>query len=437
MNQSTINDNLQHLGITRLNPMQEAAINAFQHHDSVMLLSPTGSGKTIGFLLPLLELLKPTTDKVQALVLVPSRELALQIEDVFRRLRTGHKVTCCYGGHEIKIETNNLIQPPALLVGTPGRVLDHLANKRVDLSQVHTLVLDEFDKCLDMGFADEMTEILTYLSHIQKRMLTSATNIDQLPLFTGISEVETLNFLESAPVDSNLQVRRIDAQQADKLDTLLSLVCKLGEQSMIIFLNHRESVDRVSDFLNENGVVNEVFHGGLEQRDRENTLTRFRNGSCRILVSTDLAARGLDIPDIDAVIHYHLPVNHEAYTHRNVRTARMNAAGTAYIIVGVDELLPDFIPDNLHYESLPDTLVLPPSPQWETMYIGKGKKDKVNKVDIVGFFCQKGGIDKSDIGLIDVKDNFAYVAVKRHLAHELLYKLKGEKLKGKSVNLKI
>lgn len=217
----------------------------------------------------------------------------------------------------------------------------------------------------------------------------------------------------------------------------MSLVCKLGEQSMIIFLNHRESVDRVSDFLNENGVLNEIFHGGLEQRDRENTLTRFRNGSCRILVSTDLAARGLDIPDIDAVIHYHLPVNQEAYTHRNGRTARMNAAGTAYVIVGVDELLPDFIPDNLHYESLPDTLVLPPSPQWETMYIGKGKKDKVNKVDIVGFFCQKGGIDKSDIGLIDVKDNFAYVAVKRHLAHELLHKLKGEKLKGKSVNLKI
>lgn len=426
---------LQYLGITQLNAMQQAALEAMHQHDNVMLLSPTGSGKTVGFLLPLLERLQPNIGKIQALILAPSRELALQIDDVFRRLRTGYKVTCCYGGHDIKVESNNLIEPPALLIATPGRMLDHIARGNVDTRSITALVIDEFDKCLDMGFADEMADIFNQLPNVRKRMLTSATRIDELPMFTGIRQVTTLDYLETVPVESHLEVRRVNAWQADKLDTLLSLVCKLSEQSMLIFLNHREAVERVSTFLTEHGVVNDFFHGGMEQRDRESTLTHFRNGSCRILVCTDLAARGLDIPNIDAVIHYHLPVNEEAYTHRNGRTARMNASGMAYVIVATDELLPDFIPDDLHFESLPDAIVLPPQPQWVTLRINKGKKDKVNKVDIVGFLCQKGKIDKADIGLIDVKDLFAYVAVKRSLIDDLMKHLKGEKLKGRSANV--
>jgi ATP-independent RNA helicase DbpA len=437
MKHAHLHESLNNLGISQLNTMQEASISAMDKHKNVVLLSPTGSGKTIAFLLPLIARLQPNTNAVQALVLVPSRELALQIEDVFKRLRTGFKVTCCYGGHEVKIEANNLIEPPALLVGTPGRILDHLANERTDVGSARTLVIDEFDKCLDMGFTDEMAEIMSYLGRIEKKMFTSATPIDEMPLFVGAREVETLNFLSDAPVDNKLQVRRVNAFQTDKLDTLLALVGKLGEKSMLIFLNHRESVDRVSNYLSENGVINDIFHGGLEQKDRERTMTRFKNGSCRILVSTDLAARGLDIPAIDAVIHYHLPVNEEAYTHRNGRTARMNASGTAYVIVGLEEVLPDYIPDDLHYESLPTELTIPVPPKWVTLYIGKGKKDKVNKVDIVGFLCQQGNLDKNDIGQIDVKDFFCYVAVNREHGDRIAQSLNGKKLKNKSVKIEL
>lgn len=277
-------NSIQHLGITQLNAMQQDALEAIHQHNNVMLLSPTGSGKTLGFLLPLLEQLQPATGQIQALVLAPSRELALQIGEVFRQLRTGHKITCCYGGHDIKVEINNLTESPSLLVGTPGRILDHITRGNINPNHISTLVLDEFDKCLDMGFADEMGEILMHLPNIRKRVLTSATPIGELPLFTGIDQITTLNYLETAPVDHKLEIRRVNAWQTDKLDTLLTLICKLGDQSMLIFLNHRDAVERVSRHLTDKGVINEFFHGGLEQRDRESTITRFRNGSCRILI---------------------------------------------------------------------------------------------------------------------------------------------------------
>lgn len=437
MKQAHLLESLHSMGITHLNPMQVATAEAFGQHNNIVLLSPTGSGKTLGYLLPLLNALKPHTKHVQALVLVPSRELALQTEEVFKRLRSGFKVTCCYGGHDVKTEANNLIEPPALLIGTPGRILDHLSNERTDLGMTRLVVIDEFDKCLDMGFTDEMSEIMRFLPRIEQRMFTSATPIDELPLFMGVTELKTLNYIDNTPTEQRLQVKRIDSFLPDKLSTLLALVGKLGEQSMLIFLNHRESVERVAHYLSDNGVICDTFHGGREQNERERTIARFRNGSCRILVSTDLAARGLDIPAIDAVIHYHLPVNEEAYTHRNGRTARMNAVGTAYVIVGVDEILPDFIPDNLHYEPLPSENITPSHPNWVTLFIGKGKKDKVNKVDIVGFLCQQGHLTKENIGLIDVKDFFCYVAVSRALASQTIINLKGKKLKNKSVKIEL
>lgn len=426
-----------HLGIESLNAMQDAAIAALQHHRNLMLLSPTGSGKTLAFLLPLLDFLREGNHGIQALILVPSRELALQIDDVFRRLRSGHKVSCCYGGHDIRIEINNLIEPPVVLVGTPGRVLDHLRNSRIQLKGVRMLVLDEFDKCLDFGFADEMGAILEHLGDVQTRVLTSATRIEHLPSFTGVDDVHTLDFISQVVPSGQLTLRRVDVWQADKLEALLLLVCKLVEARMFVFLNHRDAVERVARYLNDHGVVNEIFHGGLDQRDRERTLTLFRNGSCRILITTDLAARGLDIPDIDAVIHYHLPVNAESWTHRNGRTARMGAGGTAYVLALGDEVLPDFIPDDVYRESLPAEAIIPPQPRWCTLMLNKGRKDKVNKVDVVGFFCQKGGLSKDNIGLIEVKDNQAYVAVSRAEVLALLKHLRGVPLKGRSVRIQM
>jgi superfamily II DNA/RNA helicase len=216
----------------------------------------------------------------------------------------------------------------------------------------------------------------------------------------------------------------------DKLSSLFQLLCHLGGEPTLVFCNHREAAKRVSDSLTDSMVINGYFHGGLEQHIRERVLAKFRNGSCNILVCTDLASRGLDIPEIRHIIHYHLPASEQAYIHRNGRTARMHASGDAYLILSTEESVPDYIKDELITIELPDTRILPPKPDWATLYIGKGKKDKLNKVDIVGFLMQKGKLKKEEIGLIDVKDFFSYVAVKRTRMGELLWLVRNEKIKN-------
>jgi superfamily II DNA/RNA helicase len=428
---------LENLSIMLLNPMQEAAVAAIDTRRDLVLLSPTGSGKTVAFLLPLLTRLQADRKQVQALVLAPSRELALQIEEVFKRMQTGFKVNCCYGGHNIQTEINNLSEPPALLIGTPGRVIDHLDRGSLDLSGVETLILDEFDKSLEFGFQAQMEYAITRMPALQQRILTSATDIAEIPKFVGIKAPQRLDFLAQRETVEKLQILQVNSPDVDKLETLLQLICFLGEQAMIVFLNHREAVERVGQFLDEQGIMNDHFHGGLDQNMRERTLTKFRNGSCRILVATDLAARGLDIPEIASVIHYHLPLNEDAFTHRNGRTARMHAEGAAYIILGPDEYLPPYVSGFLPVQRLPEQLVLPTQPAWATLYISKGKKAKINKVDIVGFLSKKGQLDKDDLGLIMVKDDCAYAAVKRDKIRDVIRLCKDEKLKGIKVILQI
>ncbi len=428
---------LDHLNILQLNPMQEAAIVAMQAHKDLILLSPTGSGKTLAFLLPLLARLRADVKQVQALVLVPSRELALQIEDVFKKMQTGFKVNCCYGGHNILTEINNLSEPPALLVGTPGRVIDHLDRGSLDLSAAHTVILDEFDKSLEFGFHPQMEYAISKMSALQQRILTSATDLAEIPSFVGLHAPQHLNFLAHRDSVEQLQIKKVISPDADKLETLLQLICKLGDQAMLIFLNHRDAVERVSQYLDEQGVLHDYFHGGLDQNMRERTLTKFRNGSSRILVTTDLAARGLDIPEIAAVVHYHLPINEDAFTHRNGRTARMHAEGAAYIIIGPGEKWPYYVDADIPVEKLPTTIQLPAQPIWATLYISKGKKAKINKIDIVGFLSKKGGLEKDDLGLIMVKDDCAYAAVKRDKIRDVIRKTRDEKLKGIKVILEL
>lgn len=428
-------ERLRALGIETLNPMQEAALAAIATRRDVVLLSPTGSGKTLAFLLPLVAQLDTQPGHVQALVLVPARELALQIEDVFKRLQTGLKVNCCYGGHDIRTERQNLSQPPALLIGTPGRILDHLQRAHVDLSRVRTLVLDEFDKSLEFGFHESMAAIAGELPALEQRILTSATDSVELPEFVGLRAPLRLDFVGAAATAPRLRVAQVVSPDADKLATLHKLVCKLGTASTLVFLNHREAALRVSSFLGARGVVTAAFHGGLDQDVRERTLAKFRNGSSRILVTTDLASRGLDIPEIEAVVHYHLPNSPEAFTHRNGRTARMHASGAAYVLVGPGESLPEFVARDLPIETLPARDVLPPPPEWVTLWFGKGKKDKVNKVDIVGFLSQKGRLAKDELGLIEVKDFHAFAAVKRARVDGVLKLVRDERLKGQRVKI--
>ena len=428
----------RNLNIESLNGMQKQMLETAQRPHDIILLSPTGTGKTLAFLLPVLQRIDPRAVGVQALVLVPSRELALQIESVLRKIAAGIKIVCCYGGHSVREESKSLAVAPALIVGTPGRIADHLRRGRLSLDTLDTLVLDEFDKCLALGFHDEMKEIIAPLKEVKKKILTSATDSESLPAFTALRRPVKLDFLGSKRSEENINERlslyRIDSPEKDKLDTLLVLLHNLKPGLTLIFCNQRESVDRVQQFLTNQGIIAEAFHGGMEQADRERALCKFRNCSSYICVSTDLAARGLDIPEVKYIIHYHLPVDLESFTHRNGRTARMHAEGEAFMIVGPTEQLPEYARQATAFR-LDPTANLLQTPPMATLHFAAGKKEKISKGDIVGFLTQKGGLTADEIGLIEVKDHYCYVAVARDKAHETLRRLRDEKIKGKKVKI--
>lgn len=430
-----IRDSLKNIGITSLNEMQETSLKAHRESDNIVLLSPTGSGKTLAFLLPLLETLDTKKPCIQALILTPARELAMQIENVFRSLKSGTRVACCYGGHDINVETRSLAHAPALLIGTPGRVLDHIEHETIDLSTTTAIILDEFDKSLELGFLDDMERIFSHLPNLRKRVLTSATNVVEIPAFTGVSSPCTLDFQHSTSPD--IAIKSVYTGGENKLETLYKLLCELDEAPVLVFCNFRERAEEVSRYLWERGVDNEFFHGGMEQDERERALCKFRNGSANIFISTDLASRGLDIPEIKYIIHYHLPPKEDAFIHRNGRTARMNASGSAFLLFDDEENLPEYLTEAPETFTLTGKRTAPAAPRWTTLYIGKGKKDKVNKMDIVGFLCQKGQLKKEDIGKIEVKDYHAFVAVRRGNIRQLLSRVRNEKIKNQKTKIDI
>ena len=426
-----LSDILHNLKIQELTPMQEAATEAYQSAKDLVLLSPTGSGKTLAFLLPLVQTLKADIQGVQALVLVPSRELALQIETVFKSMGTPFKAMSCYGGRPAMEEHRTMKGiHPTVIIGTPGRMSDHLRKENFNAATVVTLVIDEFDKCLEFGFHDEMAEVIGQLPALKKRVLLSATDAEEIPQFTGVGggesspQVVKLSFLSGETVSGRLDLQKVISPEKDKLETLYRLLCTLGDRSTLVFVNYRESVERTVAYLKSKKFPCDAFHGGMEQDDRERALYKFRNGSCPVLVSTDLAARGLDIPGIDNVVH------EEAFTHRNGRTARWEARGSSFLLLHAEERLPDYLPEELSVFELPEQTPKPAKPRWTTLYIGKGKKDKLNKVDIVGFLYKKGGLVREDVGQVDVKEHYAFVAVRRSKVKQLLTLLRGEKIKG-------
>ncbi len=426
---------LENLEITALNEMQKASLTVAKEKD-IILLSPTGSGKTLAFLLTILNTIQSDRAGIQALILVPSRELALQIEQVFKLMGTGFKVNCCYGGHPTKVEKNNLIQAPAVLIGTPGRIAYHIRNESFNTESIHVLVLDEFDKALEFGFQDDMSFIISKLKGLKKRILTSATKMIEIPAFTGVIKPVEIDFLKDSNSSPDLKLKAVISDAADKLDALFTLICKIGSKATLVFCNHRDAVERISDLLWDKGLAHDIFHGGMEQEDRERALLKFRNGSHRLLITTDLASRGLDIPEIEYIIHYQLPHNEEAFLHRNGRTARMNAKGTSYVILTEDEK-PSFIPDKTEVEELPEQNILPQNTPWATLYLAAGKKDKVNKIDIVGLLLKKGELQKDELGLIEVLDYSSYAAVNRSKIDRTVTLIKNEKIKNKKVKIEV
>ena len=428
-NEEIIARALSNTGIAALNEMQQAVLDAGTTKD-LLLLSPTGSGKTLAFLLPLLTTLTEEEKKIQALIIAPSRELAIQIETVFRSLGAGYKVNCCYGGHPLRIESRSLEHPPTVLIGTPGRILDHLDRGNIQLDGVRTWVLDEFDKSLELGFLDEMKKIASHLPNVRRRVLTSATEAVEVPDFVGMRRPIRLSFLKGTKEVKGLTLRVVKSPVKDKLETLYKLLGELKGESSLVFCNYRETVVGVSDFLTKMGVEIGCFHGGMEQLDRERALAYFRNGSITVFISTDLASRGLDIADVKHVIHYHLPVNEEAYVHRNGRTARMHAEGDAYLILNEAETVPEYVTREPDEFFLPNVAKKPVVSEWKTIVINRGKRDKLSKKDVVGFLFQKGGLDKEDLGIVEIKESCAFAAVKREKVKGLLARIRDEKIKN-------
>ncbi|MEO7976229.1 DEAD/DEAH box helicase [Flavobacterium sp.] len=431
------NNILSNLGIESLNEMQEAAQDAILNENNVLLLSPTGSGKTLAFLLPVLELLQPEILSVQCLILVPSRELGLQIEQVWKKMATTYKVNICYGGHSIDTEIKNLSNPPAVLIGTPGRIADHIDRETFRTDKIQTLILDEFDKSLQLGFHEQMSFIIGKLSKLNKRVLVSATSDIEIPKYTRVVNPTILDFIPEEEEKANLLIKMVVSSSKDKLESLFSLICSLKSQSAIVFCNHRDAAERISDTLNEKGIYATYYHGGMDQDERERALIQFRNGSMSYLITTDLAARGLDIPEMKHVIHYHLPLKEDEFTHRNGRTARMQASGTAYIIIHESEKQLDYIDYGMDVLKVGNATTLPKPPEYQTIYISGGKKTKLNKIDIVGFFSQKGKLEKGDLGLIEVKDFISFAAVKYNKVKDLLNHIKDEKMKGKRFKIEV
>jgi superfamily II DNA/RNA helicase len=426
---------LAKIGIAALNEMQLVTQKSILENRNTLLLSPTGSGKTLAFLLPLLQILKPVENQIQAIILVPTRELALQIESVWKSIGSGHKISAFYGGHSMEVEVNSLKNPPALVVGTPGRIADHYTRHTIDSMQVETIIFDEFDKSLEMGFHEQMQFILERLPNLNKYIFVSATQGISLPGFLKIDEVNILDFINDGQRNEGLTLKYVRTN--NKIRSLNLLLGQITQTPTLIFCNQRDEVEEVANLLTKNGINCGVFHGKIEQVDREKALIRFRNGSVRYLVSTDLAARGLDIPEVENVIHYSMPFHEQEFIHRNGRTARMNATGVAYFFFEENAKQPQYI------SQLPEELVLEQKQQtvtkesWTTLYFSGGKKDKINKIDIVGFCLQKGEIEKDALGKIEVQDFASYVAIATDQVQVFLKNIKDQKIKGKKLKIEV
>lgn len=428
-----INKVLDKLGISELNKMQQEAMNVIlRKNDDVVILSPTGSGKTLAYLLPLIQKIDSQLSHVQMLVVVPGRELALQSQRVLKDMGTGLRSMALYGGRATMDEHRKMREvQPQVVFATPGRFNDHLLKENVSPLFIKYVVIDEFDKCLEMGFREEMSLLMGRLRHAEQTILLSATDAEEIPRFVRMGQTQRLDYLvKEEQVSERVLLYKVNSPTKDKLETLKQLLLDFGDESTVVFLNYRDSVERTAAFLRECGFSISMFHGGLEQKQREDALYRFSNGSANVLVCTDLASRGLDIPDIQNIVHYHLPLGEDGYIHRVGRTARWDKSGKTFFVLNQEEQIPDYIEGNVK-DFIPSPLNDHPQlPKMATLYIGKGKKDKISKGDVVGFLCKIGGLKSDEIGRIDVNDRYSYVAVKQKRLASVLRNVQGEKIKG-------
>ncbi len=422
---------LKKLNITELNEMQLQAQSAFEKSKDIILLSPTGSGKTLAFLLPLVASLDPTVEEIQAIIIAPTRELAMQIEQVARSMGSGYKTNVVYGGRSGSQDRRDIATRPAILVGTPGRIADHLEREAFTTANIKTLVLDEFDKSLEIGFENEMIAILDQLTSVSKKILTSATEAVAIPAYAQLNDPILINFLATG--SSKLKEQLVVAPRGEKLTALSKLLQHIGQVPGVIFCNFKDTIGGVAEFLSEQHISFGVFYGGLEQKDREGALIKFRNGTHQLLLATDLAARGIDIPEIGFIIHFELPQREEEYIHRNGRTARMDAKGTAYILGEKGQEVPEYLPEVEEIQPQGDRKIQ--SSEWTTLFISGGKKDKISKGDVAGLLIKQGGLAPFEVGVIEAKLDCTFVAVKKEKAKQAIQKTNNTRLKKKKVRV--
>lgn len=424
-----------HYNIEELNEMQKAVLSATNNNGDIILLSPTGSGKTIAFIVPILKKLNKPNGSVQAVIIAPSRELVIQIGKIVRDLATGYKVTCCYGGHNVLDEKKSLSVIPSIIISTPGRLLDHINRGHINVQSTHSLVLDEFDKSLELGFQDEMSRILRHMPNLSKRYLTSATNIDNIPDFVRIFKPQYIDFSNTKKeLDQRTSVLSVKSEDKDKIQSLTKLLGSIPNGRTIIFANYRDATERIYEYLKRQNIPVGLYHGGLDQIDREKSIAMFNNGSYMIMVTTDLGARGLDIAEVMNIIHYHIPISEETYVHRNGRTARINATGNVYVLINSSDKLPEYMSFDGELKCQ-ENIEKYPIAHFATLFFQAGKKEKISRGDILGFISKNGGIEGKEIGMINLYDHYALVAVPANKVSSILSLLAPLKIKNKRVRI--
>jgi ATP-independent RNA helicase DbpA len=444
----TILRNLDSLGYDVMTPIQEQSLPHILQNSDVIAKAKTGSGKTAAFGIGMLMKLDVGTFRVQEVVLCPTRELSEQVARELRRLaRFTHNVkilTLC-GGTPLAPQRASLEHGAHIVVGTPGRIQDHLGKGTLSLGHVHTLVLDEADRMLDMGFKEEILKIASNIPKRRQTLLFSATYPDEIAQMSrSVQKDDAVTVSVEASPDESTVTQRFYKTSGERNDTLARLLTKYRPDSAIVFCNTKVACNEVADALHARGFHAYALHGDLDQSDRTEVLTLFANGSCSVLVATDVAARGLDIKDLAAVVNFDLPPNPEVYLHRIGRTGRAGKEGLALSLYGPDDALK--IEAIERYTNMPasygDAQTLPEGegdalpPRYATLAIDGGKKSKVRPGDILGALTGDAGIEGRYVGKIDVFDFITYVAVDRSVADSALTRLREGKIKGRKFRVR-
>lgn len=441
-------ENLSKLGYKAMTPIQEKSLPLAMAGKDLIAKAKTGSGKTAAFGIPLLDKLNPRFFGTQALVMCPTRELASQVCSELRKLarfQQNIKIVSLCGGQSIGPQIGSLEHGAHVVVGTPGRLKDHLRKQTLDISQIKTLVLDEADRMLEMGFIDDIEHIVSLSPNSRQTLLFSATypkDIQSLSKKFQRSPVEVS--VESIHSDQQIEQRFYISQKSDKFTSLIRLLNHFQPKSAVIFCNTKQVVRDVCAALEENHISAIAIHGDLEQRDRDEVLTQFKQQSISFLVATDVAARGLDIDDLPAVINYELPRDPEVYVHRIGRTGRAGKEGLALSLFAESEQYKmadielyqkrELTAENLDQIKWNDQPLPPPA--YISLCIAGGRKHKVRPGDVLGALTGDAGVDGKAVGKINVMDFVTYVAIERRLADKALGQLINGKIKGRKFKVR-